>query len=270
VYCYILLLVCLLKASSYRRALHGRQKAGCTVTFPASVSSSALFFSTRTGPLAVGSKSSSTSSTSSRSGKPSASSAEPIPPPGAICFIGNLPFDVTEKDIGDMLDEFLGPNTFTAIKIAKGKKTNRPLGFLFVHFKDASTAASCVQMTNQMNFMGRTLNSNIKEVEGAVASGAGAAYAAAALGKKKKVPLVQANTVYLSNLDYTLTEEEIFNMCEDLVGQGMVNQVRIPLDKNNKVPRGFCHIEFKQAKDVEAGTYLHTTHTYIYIYISTL
>ena len=161
----------------------------------------------------------------------------PVPPPGAMVFIGNLPFTITEADVEYLLKTTLGSTRHTAIRIARGQKTKRPLGFLFVDFKDAESAEKCVAITNGMDVWGRTLNSNIKEPEGA---------------KAKREP-IRDHIVYLSNLDYSLTEVEILNMCEDLVGPGLALEVKIPLDKNRDVPRGFAHIEFKDAAAVAAA-----------------
>lgn len=161
----------------------------------------------------------------------------PQPPPGARVFVGNLPFTITEADVEYLLKTTMGSSKHTAINIARGQKTKRPLGYLFIDFKDAESAEQCVSITNGMDVWGRTLNSNIKEAEG---------------GKAKREP-VRDNIVYLSNLDYSLSEVEIFNMCEDLVGTGVVLEVKIPLDKNRNVPRGFAHIEFKDAAAVTAA-----------------
>jgi len=148
--------------------------------------------------------------------------------------MGNLPFDVTEGDVSKLLQMVqIGENKVSKINIAMGSKTKRPLGWLLVEFKDPETARMCVEATNGVEFKGRTINVNIKDPPIVV-----------------RKPILE-HSVYLSNLDYSLTEIEIYNMCEDLVGPGLVVGVKIPLDKNREVPRGFAHIEFKDVDAVQ-------------------
>jgi len=51
-------------------------------------------------------------------------------------FIGNLPFDVNEKEIGALLDIELGKGVYSKINIPAGKKSKRGLGYIFVDFRD--------------------------------------------------------------------------------------------------------------------------------------
>ena len=161
--------------------------------------------------------------------------AIPTCPPGAKVFMGNLPFEATEKDVERLLEMVSIPTSkWTKINLAMGSKTKRPLGWLLIEFKDPETARMCVDATDGIEFLGRTINVNIKDPP-----------------PEKRTPN-QDHMIYLSNLDYSLTEIELFNMCEDLVGQGLVISVCIPLDKNRGgVPRGFAHVEFKDPSAVQ-------------------
>ena len=40
-------------------------------------------------------------------------------------------------------------------------------------------------------------------------------------------------------------------MCDDIVGNGLVTGVKLPLDKISQRPKGYCHAEFidEQARD---------------------
>ena len=161
--------------------------------------------------------------------------AIPTCPPGAKVFMGNLPFEATEKDVERLLEMVSIPTSkWTKINLAMGSKTKRPLGWLLIEFKDPETARMCVDATDGIEFLGRTINVNIKDPP-----------------PEKRTPN-QDHMIYLSNLDYSLTEIEVYNMCEDLVGQGLVSSVCIPLDKNRGVaPRGFAHVEFKDPNAVQ-------------------
>ena len=163
----------------------------------------------------------------------------PVPPtqscpPGAKVFIGNLPFEVTDRDVAKLLEMVrIGESKYTKINIAMGKKTKRPLGWLLIDFKDAETARMCVAAVDGIDFLGRTVNANIKDPPVVV-----------------RKP-IREHMVYLNNLDYTLTEIEIYNMCEDLVGPGLVMGVKIPLDKLRGRARGYAHVEFTDTKTMQ-------------------
>ena len=103
------------------------------------------------------------------------------------------------------------------------------------------SAYACVELTDGMEYGDRVLNSNLKDSDPDKAD-------AQKLAKEK---FNMQNTVYLKNLDYSLSEEELFNMCEDLVGKNCVYRLKIPLDKKTQEPRGFAHIEFKTQEAVE-------------------
>jgi len=92
-----------------------------------------------------------------------------------------------------------------------------------------------------MEYADRVINSNVKDADPDRID-------AQKLAKEK---FDMQKTVYLKNLDYSLTEEELYNMCEDLVGQNCVYRLKIPLDRKTQEPRGFAHIEFKTQENVE-------------------
>ena len=164
-------------------------------------------------------------------------------------FIGNLPFTVTESEVRDIIGDHIGDDLIREIKIASGQKTKRPLGFLFADFYDIEAAVKAVQLFDGYNLHGRILNSNLKYVDDSklikTATKGNEKVKTASLNSMKS-----SNTIYLSNLDYSLDEEEIYNMCDDLVGNGLVHEVRIPLDKETGSPKGFAYIEFKHGGSV--------------------
>ena len=164
-------------------------------------------------------------------------------------FLGNLPFTITEDIITEIIVKNIGTGIIKEIKIAKGKKTKRPLGFLFIDFVDAKTAAKAAAILDGYQLDGRTLNCNLKYPD----DGSLIKASKGIEEKAKTAPLTSLKTeatVYLSNMDYSLGEEEIYNMCDDLVGVGLVSEVRIPLDKETGSPRGFAYIEFKDVSSV--------------------
>jgi nucleolin len=164
-------------------------------------------------------------------------------------FVGNLPFTITDEIITGIIVKNMGPGLIKQVNIMKGKKSKRPMGFLFVDFIDAKNAVKGSELFDGYDLEGRILNSNLKYADDEVLI-----KASTGLDEKPKTApltsLTSGNTIYLSNMDYSLGEEEIYNMCDDLVGVGLVSEVRIPLDKETGSPRGFAYIEFKDYESV--------------------
>lgn len=161
-------------------------------------------------------------------------------------FLGNLPFTITDDFIKNLVETNLGKNLVTNVNIIRGSKTKRPMGILFIDFVNPASAERAVAFFDGYDLDGRILNSNLKHAEEI-----GEAKKQKEKEKDKLPPLRISNTIYLSNLDYSLCEEELYNMCDDLVGVGLVKEVRIPLDKNTGSPRGFAYIEFHDPSSIE-------------------
>ena len=165
-------------------------------------------------------------------------------------FVGNLPFAVTESVIRDIIADKIGDGKVKEVKIATGQKTKRPLGFLFIDLVDFQAATATVHLFDGYNLDGRILNSNLK-----YADDVSLIRTTTQMMEKTKVaplnPTIFSRTIHLSNLDYSLDIEEIYNMCDDLVGLGLVSDVRIPVDKETGNSRGFAYIEFKKPSSVD-------------------
>lgn len=165
-------------------------------------------------------------------------------------FVGNLPFTITEEIVREIIIKEMGVGVIKNINLMKGKKTKRSFGFLFIDFVNPKTAAKAAEILDGYDLDGRILNCNLKYPDDGTIIKA----ATSNVEKIKKTPLTSltlGNTIYLSNMDYSLGEEEIYNMCDDLMGVGLVKEVRIPLDRETGSPRGFAYIEFKEGSSVD-------------------
>ena len=123
------------------------------------------------------------------------------------------------------------------IQIAKGKKTDRPLGYMFVHFNTYKMAQDACSFFHGLDYDGRTLNANMKDSEESSKF-------------NKNCPKRINQSIFLRNLDYSLTETELVNMCDDILGPGFVQYIKIPLDKYTKNPKGYAHVQFKNEEIV--------------------
>ena len=146
-------------------------------------------------------------------------------------FVGNVPWDLTTSDITNMIADVVGISLDSSnIDIVTNKK-GKPRGFLFITFDNEEIANDAVDAIDGLKLGERILNSNIVENKGSIA-----------IVQKKS--LNPQRSVYIKNLEYSLTEEEVWQMCDDIVGVGLVTAVKIPLDKKTYRPKGYAHAEF--------------------------
>jgi cold-inducible RNA-binding protein len=72
-------------------------------------------------------------------------------------YIGNLPFDVTEDDLRNMLSE-CGP--VNEIAVVMDKFTRKPRGFAFATMNTPEAAAAAIAALNGKDWKGRALTVN--------------------------------------------------------------------------------------------------------------
>ena len=72
-------------------------------------------------------------------------------------YVGNLPFDITEEDLRNMLSAH-GP--VNEIAVVMDKVTGRPRGFAFATMNTPEGAAAAIQALNGKDWMGRALTVN--------------------------------------------------------------------------------------------------------------
>jgi RNA recognition motif-containing protein len=130
----------------------------------------------------------------------------------------------------------VGKNLVRSVVLAYGKKSKRSLGYGFLDYNTLDAASKAVKAFDGLMYNNRPLNSNLKD-ESEISS-------------KKKKTRIEKNTIFLSNLDLSLTEEELINMCNDILGEGLVVSIEIPVDKVTGNPRGFAFIEFVNEETV--------------------
>lgn len=56
------------------------------------------------------------------------------------------------------------------------------------------------------------------------------------------------NTIFVANLNFDLTKEDVIKKVNDILGEGKVNKVRFSIDRNTNRPRGFGYIDFTDAE----------------------
>jgi RNA recognition motif-containing protein len=169
-------------------------------------------------------------------------------------FVGNLSFSATDDDIRALVDSQLGARgsdgTGPRIKdlsIPRGKKSKQGMGFFFLEFHTSDDARLAVHQFNQIQFQDRIIIANLKS-EGSSSSPSSV--------KSLKKLRIDKHCIYLANLDFTLTEQDLIQMCTDILGDGdasknLVVSVELPISKVTNQVRGFAYIEFADEQMVE-------------------
>jgi RNA recognition motif-containing protein len=163
------------------------------------------------------------------------SQAASTPNPAAVTFnkifIGNLPFSITEDALKCLVEDIVGVGMVTRVQVAVGSKSRAPRGFAFVDLIDEQLAIEAAEALNEVTYEGRPLTSNV--------------YDNAIPGRRARTRINQ-HTVFVSNLDVSLDEVQILDMCADMLGSSeLVVSLQMPLDLATGRRRGKVFIEFR-------------------------
>ncbi|KAK9599742.1 hypothetical protein V6Z93_004030 [Aspergillus fumigatus] len=73
---------------------------------------------------------------------------------GKSVFLGNIPYNLTEEQVKDILSS---AGTVTKFRLMMNPETGKPKGYGFADFADADAAASAVRNLNDFEIMGRKI-----------------------------------------------------------------------------------------------------------------
>jgi RNA recognition motif-containing protein len=168
-------------------------------------------------------------------------------------FVGNLSFSATDDDIRALVDSQLGASgsdgpRIKDLSIPRGKKSKQGMGFFFLEFHTSDDARLAVHQFNQIQFQDRIIIANLKSEDSSSSS--------ASSVKSLKKLRIDKHCIYLANLDFSLTEQDLIQMCNDILGDGdasknLVVSVELPISKVTNQVRGFAYIEFGDEQMVE-------------------
>lgn len=129
---------------------------------------------------------------------------------------GNLPFDVTEEELHDIVSKSAGTN-FKSLKFANNRKTGRFGGLAFIDYDSVEEAASAVEALSTLVVHERVAN---------------VAIANATSGEETMKPRRGSpdHTCFVANLDPLTTEDDIRSLCEKLVGVNSVKRITVLCD----------------------------------------
>ena len=144
-------------------------------------------------------------------------------------YIGNLPLDVNEERFVGIISEN-GGNDYESFRLAKDHN-GAYRGFGYVDYDGKDKAMAVVEAMKGVEVDGRILKVDV------------------ATPRAEKIP--RENTVFIGNLSFEATKEGVFDMVNDVMGEGKVAKVRISLDRLTQRPRGFGYIDFVDAESAD-------------------
>ena len=133
-------------------------------------------------------------------------------------FISNIPYEVDEDSLNTLVINKASGKNFDSIKLARDKKTGRSRGFAYIDYSNEVDAAEALSILQGIEVDGRTLRVSVAEPR-----------------PERPVKVPQENSVFIGNLDFSVSESEIMDMCNDILGAGSASRVRLVTDRETGV-----------------------------------
>lgn len=195
-------------------------------------------------------------------------------------FVGNLDYSLSESDVEEIFRTELSRGEINIetgedeksktdgnhhiripIRSRIGTIEGRSKGFGHVDFSDEETVVRALQLNGQLEIMGRLLT--IERANGIKKSGSlgGASINFLSSSSPNRFdpppsPKVltkrpqEQYSVFIGNLPFQVSAEDIKTMTDDLIGLGIVKKIRIAIDRETGQSKGFCHVDFSSAEEV--------------------
>lgn len=78
-------------------------------------------------------------------------------PPAKTLFIGNMSFEMSDKDLNDLFRDI---ENVVDVRVAIDRRTGQPKGFAHADFTDIESATKAIEKLNGKNLYGRLLRVN--------------------------------------------------------------------------------------------------------------
>lgn len=79
---------------------------------------------------------------------------KPINPPSSTLFVGNMSFEMTDRDLGNL---FRGIRNVLDVRVAIDRRTGQPRGFAHADFVDVKSAMEAMKVLQEKETYGRRL-----------------------------------------------------------------------------------------------------------------
>lgn len=133
-------------------------------------------------------------------------------------YLGNLPHEVDEDALAALVSEKAGPS-FQSIRLMRDKKTGKSRGSAYIDYTEKSAADAAIEALSGFQLQDRLVKVNAAEPR------------ADKTGKPKFEKTPQENSCFIGNLDFSVTQEDIVRLCDELLGEGVATRVRLATDK---------------------------------------
>ncbi|KAJ7055643.1 hypothetical protein C8F01DRAFT_994132 [Mycena amicta] len=154
-------------------------------------------------------------------------------PPSKQLFIGNLPYEITEADVREVLEPFGRVDSLRLVLNPDG--SSRGFGYVFFNTVEQATAAfnAEIKVANRLMRVDYTISRPLFST--GLAS--------------NRAPNPPSPTLYVGNMPFGTDEADIRDKFAPF---GEIRSIRLSIDPNGTF-RGFCHIEFAREEDSVAA-----------------
>lgn len=137
------------------------------------------------------------------------------PPKFHQVYIGNLPVDISESDVTSLIREKAG-ESFKALRLAKDLKTGAFRGFCYIDFEQKGDAEAAVAALSGTKMDGTALKVDL-------------AMPRTSNARTERPP--KENSCFIGNLDFSVSEGELMELCNERLGNGVATKVRLATDR---------------------------------------
>jgi nucleolin len=157
-------------------------------------------------------------------------------------YIGNMPFDLEESDLKDMVSSALsGDAASDSVRIIRDRDTGRSRGFGYISFDTKEEAEASVAKLEGLSANGRDFRVNVSVPKDQRAP----------RERKPREQREMGPSIFMGNLDFSVQDGDVQDLCDEMLGPGVVKRVRIATDRDTGRSRGFGHLDFETQEQAD-------------------
>lgn len=153
-------------------------------------------------------------------------------------FLGRLPRTTTHEEVKEYFSQY---GDVEWVKLLRFPDTKKPTGAGFIAFREESSVQSVIDATKgsgKIDFYGTLIRITKSDEKPIVTK----------RDRKREEKKNDVRSVYVGNLAWKTTEKAVLKHFKDI---GKIKDIKIPILKANKKPRGFAIIEFVDEASIE-------------------
>lgn len=152
-------------------------------------------------------------------------------PSDPAIFVGNCPFDLQESQVEQILQDRIGRSAYKSISYIKNKTTGEFRGFCYINFNSQSDAETAVEQLKGLKFNDRDLKVDLKAAQPLKPRRERTPRNGDGEGSVRAPKVFFDHSIYVGNLDYSTSKQEIMNLCVETLGDGVAKMVRMSTDR---------------------------------------